>query len=238
MEASNLSNQKKGKIKKFIIYSVIIYLVLLVLVIVGVLTFRGKDSSDTEKGVKDQFTRLLNRGNLRYEFSGELVPTYAPTLGPADAKVTIVEFSDFECPFCKASFLTIRSLLNEFPDDVRLVYRHFPLRTIHPLAQDLAHASMCAHDQGKFWAFHDQLFIQQESVTRENLDRIAQQVGLDTRAFRRCQDSNRFKEAVDADFADAVSLGGRGTPTWVVNGGRLEGVLPIDIWRDIVRELL
>ena len=238
MEAPDLSNEKKGKTKRLIIYSVGIYLVLLVLVIVGVITFRGTGPSGTENGVKDQFTRLLNPGNLRHEFSGELIPSYSPTLGPADAKVTIVEFSDFECPFCKESFQTIRSLLNEFPDDVRLVYRHFPLRSIHPLAQDLAHASMCAHDQGKFWAFHDQLFIQQESVTRENLDRIAQQVGLDTRAFRRCQDSNRFKEAVDADFADAISLGGRGTPTWVVNGRRLEGVLPLDIWRSIVQESL
>jgi len=227
-----------GNTKKFIIYSVVIYGVLLALVIAGVITFQSEESSDGENGAKDQFSRLLNPNNLRYEFSGELIPAHAPTLGPADAKVTIVEFSDFECPFCKSSFQTIRSLINEFPNDVRLVYRHFPLRTIHPLAAELAHASMCAHDQGKFWAFHDQLFIQQGTVTRDRLDRIAQQVGLDARAFRRCQDSNRFKEVVDGDFADAVALGGRGTPTWVVNGRRLEGVLPIDIWRNIVKEAL
>lgn len=225
-----------GKTKKIILKSLAVYGGLL-LVFVLIVVYLAASSSPRE-GASDQFTRLIDTSSLKSTFSGEMVPDYAPRLGPDDAKVTIVEFSDFECPFCKASFQIIRSLLNEFPDDVQLVYRHFPLESIHPLAKDLAHASMCAHDQGKFWAFHDQLFIQQDSVTRGSIDRIAQQVGLDVRAFRLCQDTDRFVDAVESDFNDAVALGGRGTPTWLVNGQKLEGVLPLSIWREVVNNLL
>lgn len=172
------------------------------------------------------------------DFSGDLAPDYAPKEGPDTAKVKIVEFSDFQCPFCKASAPVLRQILAAYPEDVQLIYRHFPLDYIHANASDLAHASMCANEQDKFWPFHDKLFQLQDTLRLEDLDTIAQSVGIDTRKFRQCQDSRKYESIIQQDLSDGLSLGSRGTPTWFVNGERVEGVLPYAIWEQIIQELL
>lgn len=168
----------------------------------------------------------------------ELVPTYAPSLGPKDAAVTIVEFGDFQCPYCRAAVYPIRQVLNAYPKDVRLVFRHFPITSVHELAQELAEASLCAHDQGKFWPLHDQLYANQESLSKEKLDELARSVGLDMNRFENCLLAGQFRDEVNQDFAAAASLGARGTPTWIVNGQKLEGALPFETWQDIIDSLL
>jgi protein-disulfide isomerase len=171
-------------------------------------------------------------------FSGQVVPPTSPKWGPDDAKITIVEFADFQCPYCQASSYVIRQVVNEFGSDVRFVFRHFPIEYVHPLAPALALASMCANEQGKFWPIHDRFFQHQESIAdRNDIDLQAQAVGLNMRDYNNCMLAKRWEEAINKDLSDAIQLGGRGTPTWLVNGKKIEGHLTIDAWRQIIQSL-
>ncbi|MBI2050595.1 MAG: DsbA family protein [Parcubacteria group bacterium] len=160
-----------------------------------------------------------------------------PSLGPANAKVTIVEFGDFECPFCKQSFPIIRTLAQEFKDDVRLVYRDFPLETIHPKARFAAAAGYCAEEQGLFWALHDKLFQNQEDLSQAAIMGYANQIGADSAAFAACVSSQAAQDEVNKDIADGQAAGVLGTPTWFINGIRVAGVIPEDVFRQIIIEL-
>lgn len=216
-----------------------IYIVVIVILIVAaVLLSTEVPLADSQDGSVGDFTRLSSTDRTDLLSSGNLIPDTAPTLGNPDAKITIVEFSDFQCPFCKASFPVIRRIVENYPDEVRLVYRHFPLESIHPLAKDLAHASMCAQDQGKFWQFHDRIFQQQDLITKNNITEQAKAVGLDINLFEQCQSSGKWNEAVEQDFADIVSLGGRGTPSWIVNGELIQGHFNYNFWVRIIEALL
>ena len=143
-----------------------------------------------------------------------------PVLGDPDAGVSIVEFSDFQCPFCaRAATGALTDLKNsdEFKNgDVNLVYKHFPLNSIHPHAQKAGEASLCAHEQGQFWEYHDTLFENQHSLTTDSLKSYAAQLGLDTAAFDSCLDGNDFRSEVNKETAQATAAGGRGTPYFVV----------------------
>lgn len=203
-----------------------------------ILAFLASSDGGDSVSNTSEFSAYSSNDNSNTVSSGELIPSHAPVLGPQDAKITIVEFSDFECPFCQAAFPTIRQLLNKYPNDIRLVYRHFPLRTIHPEAREFAHASMCANEQDLFWPFHDRLFTQQGEITSESLLKTAREVGLNPNSFLACQSSGNWYDEIDQDIADAVALGGRGTPTWVINGELVQGLLPLEVWEQIVQELL
>ncbi|MEK6922525.1 MAG: DsbA family protein [Nanoarchaeota archaeon] len=154
-----------------------------------------------------------------------------PVLGDPDAPVTIVEFSDFQCPFCARAF---NDALAEFRNSdyfkdgqVNLVYKDFPLNSIHPQAQKAAEAAQCAHDQGKFWEYHDALFQNQGALDVNSLKGYADDVGLDTGKFNECLDSGKSKKEVDNDLAAATAAGGRGTPYFVVvnnKDGKAQGV--------------
>jgi len=168
-----------------------------------------------------------------------------PERGPRDAKVTIVEYSDFECPFCARVYTTLENdVLKDYGDKVRFVFKNFPLTSIHPWAGDAALASECAFQQGndRFWAMYNGLFSKQSDITRENLkDRaseIARDAGLDGAAFQECFDGKKAQDAVDADVHEASALGVNSTPTFFVNGRRLSGALaPADLKQAIDREL-
>lgn len=161
-----------------------------------------------------------------------------PSLGPKDAKVTIVEFGDFECPFCRQSYPIIRSLAQEFNQDIRVIYRDFPLETIHPAARLAAYAGYCANEQGLFWPFHDKLFQNQEDISRSAMIGYANQVGLDTRAFASCLDSQGAADEVNQDIAAGEAAGVLGTPTWFINGVRVAGVIPEDVFRTIIKNVI
>ncbi len=168
-----------------------------------------------------------------------------PERGPKDAKVTIVEYSDFQCPFCARVYATLENdVLKDYGDKVRFVFKNFPLTSIHPWAGDAALASECAFQQGndKFWAMYNGLFSKQSDITRENLkDRagdIARDAGLDVARFQECVDGKKAQDAVDADVHEAAALGVNSTPTFFVNGRRLSGALaPADLKQAIDREL-
>ena len=132
--------------------------------------------------------------------------------GAADGTITVIEYSDLECPFCARFHPTMEQLVEEYPNDVRWVYRHFPLR-IHPGAGPKAHAAECAGEQGRFWEFTDALFEAGANHPVGELDTIARQAGVnDITAWQTCVDEERYAEKVAADEQDAQAAGGRGTP--------------------------
>ncbi len=143
-----------------------------------------------------------------------------PVLGDENAKITIVEFSDFQCPFCARA---ASGSLSDFKKssyfengEVNLAYKHFPLESIHPNARPAAIASYCAHQQGKFWEFHDLLFANQGSLSSSNYAKWAEQLGLDMDKFNSCVSSSEANSYVSSDLSAATAAGGRGTPYFVV----------------------
>ncbi|MBI4458252.1 DsbA family protein [Candidatus Uhrbacteria bacterium] len=160
-----------------------------------------------------------------------------PSFGPADAKLTIVEFADFECPYSRASAPTVRSLMAKYGDRVRFIYRDFPLSTIHARAETAAVASECADAQGKFWAYHDRLYGS-TALGYGDLVRYAAEAGLDKAAFEKCLAENRYKDEVVADLTQGIDAGVRGTPTFFLNGQILEGDVPRDVFEQLIEKLL
>ncbi len=149
-----------------------------------------------------------------------------PSKGPADAKITIVEFSDFQCPYCQRSLATIEQVLAKYPSQVRVVYRHLPLDRIHAHARGAAEAAACADEQGQFWAYHDKLFQNNRALAKEDLLRYAGETGLDAQRFGACIEERRFKDKVESDLQAARAVGISGTPAFVVNGVLLSGAQP------------
>ncbi len=150
------------------------------------------------------------------------VYTAKPIKGNPDAMVRIVEFSDFQCPACGAAAPTVKKIMEEYGDRVSLEYKHFPLTSIHAFAFNAAEASECANDQGKFWEMHDILFEKQESLSIGSLKDYAEQIGLDTEKFNNCLDSNAKAKYVTADFNEGIGKGVDSTPSFFVNGKKIE----------------
>lgn len=159
-----------------------------------------------------------------------------PAIGPVDARITIVEFSDFQCPYCREAFPIIRELLSIYAGQIRYQYRDFPVSDAHPDAARAALAGECVaeQDETKFWAFHDQLFIRAEDLSRDALIGYAQQVGADVNAFTTCLDEERFAQEVVEDYRAGIEAGVPGTPTFFVNGYRVPGVVPLDVWKEVI----
>jgi protein-disulfide isomerase len=162
-----------------------------------------------------------------------LVVAGAPVKGPRQAAVTIVEFSDFQCPFCANAQAVVRRVLERYPGDVKLVYRHFPLER-HAQAKLAAEASECAARQGKFWEYHDQLFASAPDLTRTRLQSLAEMVGLEPQGFSTCLDSGASAARVAEDLDAGKKAGVVGTPTFFVNGRMLEGAQPFAAFEKIV----
>jgi protein-disulfide isomerase len=172
-----------------------------------------------------------NSAYTRYD-----IPTDGfPSLGPADAPITLVEFSDYQCPYCKRwNDEVYQPLLAAYPGQIRLVYRQFPLTSIHPDAMSAAVASMCAEDQGSFWQFHDKLFSDEYGLGRDAYTKYATDLGLDTSAFETCLDSGKFDDFLQKDMDFSMNLGIRSTPTFFINGLAVVGAQPIDVFKQVI----
>jgi protein-disulfide isomerase len=147
----------------------------------------------------------------------------SPMLGKPGAKVSVVEFSDFQCPFCRQFAGNIRQLGREYGDRVEVVYRQYPIPSIHPFAFKAAEASLCAHEQGKFWELHDLMFSDQEHITVRDLKEKAKRLGMNESKFNSCVESGKYTEQVQRDMAAGSKAGITGTPALFVNGVEVPG---------------
>lgn len=188
-----------------------------------------------------QYSARLSLGNIRERGGNaplaDVTTADDPSTGNANAPVTIVQFADFQCPFSQESFQTIRALSAAFPNDVRVQFRDFPLDSIHPRARPAAKAAHCAGEQDKYLQMHDKLYLNSDRLADSDLRFYAEQIGLDLARFDICQALPSTNEEIEADIADGVAAGVRGTPTFFINGARVEGDIPYTILTQIVDEL-
>lgn len=171
-----------------------------------------------------------------------------PALGEEDAPVVIIEFSDFQCPFCKRfAEQTFPQLKRDYIDTgkVRFVFRDFPILRIHPNAGLAALAAECADEQGRFWEMHDRLFARQAEwagiapeQARSLFEAYARELKLDDPAFSECLASERYAEEVVEDWQDGIEAGVRGTPAFFINGEKLEGAWPYEKFREVIERAL
>ncbi|ABK42969.1 DSBA oxidoreductase [Magnetococcus marinus MC-1] len=178
-------------------------------------------------------TNLPEPEEPRYTFNS----TMTPSLGAADAPVTIVEFSDFECPYCRRVQPALKQLKTKYGDKIQFVFRHYPL-SFHKLAPLASKAAMCGEDQQQFWAFHDALFEEGVDLSRAGLDKVAADLKLDMALFKNCLDSNKHEAKLDADLTEGQSLGVTGTPTFFINGRKSSGALPYSTLEKMVEQEL
>lgn len=160
-----------------------------------------------------------------------------PSWGPADAKVTIVEFSDFQCPFCQSFYSrTYQQLRADYGDKVRFVFRHYPIPSLHPDAERASLAAECAKEQGRFWEFHNVIFT--DNINRLSYDELIQHAGTaqvpNIDQFKQCLDSQKYKANVQEDIQAAESHFVSGTPTFFVNGNILVGAQPYERFKALI----
>ena len=174
---------------------------------------------------------LLEPARIEVEATG-------PSKGPEDAPITLVEFSDFECPFCVRVLPTLDQVQEAYGDQVRIVYRQFPLNAIHPNAQLSAEASLCAHAQGRFWEMHDAIFEARGKADSDGLKTMAADLGLDSEVFDGCLDSREFRDQVAADMEAGRQAGVTGTPALFINGRFLSGAQPFNVVSRVIDDEL
>ena len=154
--------------------------------------------------------------------------------GPANAPVEIIEFSDFQCPFCARVNPTLKQIEDTYGDKVTIVFRDFPLTSIHPMAQPAAEAAECVREKGgdaAFWKMHDKIFANQAALSQDNLRAWAKEIGPD---ITTCLSSGKFKAEVQKDTQDAQAAGGQGTPYFVINGKPLSGAQPFEAFKQVI----
>ncbi|HXH28900.1 MAG TPA: thioredoxin domain-containing protein [Candidatus Polarisedimenticolia bacterium] len=181
----------------------------------------GKSEAEVVRVLKaksDTFVeaKLPDDAGVVYNIDTEL----NPVRGPKNAPVTIVEFSDFQCPFCAGTQAALDQVLKAFPREVRLVYKQYPLN-IHQYARQAALASLAAHAQGKFWLLHDKMFQNFAAINEENIRKWAKEIGLDMTAFDKAMQTSQYEPIIQKDMADGAAAKVLGTPTLFVNGKRL-----------------
>ncbi len=157
----------------------------------------------------------------------------APSRGPEAAKITIVEFSDFQCPYCAIAAPKALAVASQYPTDVKVVFKQFPL-DFHSNAYAAAEASLAANAQGKFWALHDKMFANYRQLTRENIMRWAEESGLDMGAFKADLTSGKYRPQIDREVKEGASAGVMGTPTFFINGKRYNGPFELDVLKPIL----
>jgi len=157
--------------------------------------------------------------------------------GNPDASITIIEFSDFECPFCKKFHIILNQILDEYPHEVNWVYRHLP-SNFHPEARLAAEASECAAEQGKFWEFAEKLFENQVELGKSLYQESAADLKLNMEQFNSCLSSRKYEDKVEADYQDAIKMEIQEIPASLVNGELVLGAVPYETLKTIVEQAL
>lgn len=215
----------------------------------------GGKSLDEMKGDIEKALTMQKQNERRAQFLTELsakndvkvmldppranvaIPASAPSMGPADAPIVIVEWSDYQCPFCKRAHPTVEQVLAEYKDKVRFVYRDYPL-PFHKQAMPASLAAHCAEEQGKFWEYHRNLMEIQGDLSDTDLAKRATDLGLDATALGACVQSKKHEAEINAAYNDGAALGVTGTPAFFINGRMLVGAQPIEQFRDIINDEL
>jgi len=215
----------------------------------------GGKTLDDVKGDIEKTLKAQKANERRGQFLGELsaksdvkilldppratvsLPASAPALGPADAPITIVEWSDYQCPFCKRAHPVVEQILTEYKDKVRFIYLDYPL-PFHKQAMPASLAVHCAEDQGKFWEYHRNLFEIAGDLSDSDLSKRATDLGLDATAFTACVGSKKHEGLINANYKGGADLGVTGTPAFFINGRMLVGAQPIDQFRQIINDEL
>ncbi|PIR89044.1 MAG: hypothetical protein COU07_03050 [Candidatus Harrisonbacteria bacterium CG10_big_fil_rev_8_21_14_0_10_40_38] len=162
-------------------------------------------------------------------------------LGDKDAPVTMIVFGDFQCPYCKRLFDESEGRLRDeyvATGKLKVVYRDFPLRSIHPYAQPSAEAAECAKEQGKYWAYHDELFRRQDTLATIDYGSLAAELGLDKAKFNKCVAEGRYKDEIEKDYQDGIAAGVQGTPASFINGKFISGAQPYEAFKAAIEETL
>ena len=211
-------------------YAIMVVFAFAVGVLVGYMAWgRGGLPAQQASDVSAQVaaTQAANPSYTRYDVP---IDGY-PSLGPDDAEITLVEFSDFQCPYCKRwEDEVYKPLFAAYPGQIRLVYRNLPLTSIHPQAMSAAIASLCAKDQGAYWPYHEN----QSSLGAELYVQVAKDLGLDVTSFQACLDSGKFDDYIKQDMDFSLNLGVRSTPTFFINGLAVVGAQPIDVFKQVI----
>ncbi len=191
--------------------------------------------TNINKVFSDTFTKANqnNKAPVSVPDTASLIHAHNPQLGKEDASVTMIMFIDFECPFCQASFPVFKQIVDTFGDAVHIVFKHYPIESIHPHAYRAAEASMCAEEQDKFWEFHDQIFATKK-LDETSLYTHAIGVGINAATFDQCMKAGSHSSEIDTDLSDGIKIGIRGTPTYIVNGQVIEGSRTIEEWKQII----
>ncbi len=156
-----------------------------------------------------------------------------PVKGPASAPITIVEFSDFQCPYCSRAEGTVKQVLEKYPGKIRFVYRDFPLG-MHNQAAKASEAAQCANDQGKFWEFHDALYSDQSKLSVPDMQATAERLGMDGAKFKSCLETGKFTAEVNKDIKDATTAGVSSTPFFFINGIAVVGAQGVDTFSEVI----
>lgn len=158
-------------------------------------------------------------------------------LGSSRPKITIVEFGDFACPYCQKSFYKIREISRKYKDDVKFIYRDFPVITDY--SQDLAMGARCAGEQGLFWLMYDKFFLNQYDITTiDKIKTVAKQIGVNEKKFNDCINKNKYLVDIQEDFRDGQKLGVEATPVWFINGHKIEGNIPYEYFIKLIEDLI
>ncbi len=213
-------------------YSVLVVLAFGVGILVGyVLWGRGAAVTAAEQ----PSGQVVEAPTAQPQFVRYDIPTEGyPSLGPADAPITIVEFSDFQCPFCRRFHdETYQALLDAYPGQIRFVYRNLPLTSIHPDAMPSAIASLCANDQNAYWDYHEKLFSS-ESLDEATFIQYATDLNLNVDEFTACLSSGKHDDYIKQDMDFALKLGVQSTPTFFVNGLAIVGAQPLSSFQQLI----
>ncbi|MBI4599634.1 DsbA family protein [Candidatus Uhrbacteria bacterium] len=208
-----------------------------IVAVVGIFIFAGSDtftipplprSWTAEKGADTQ-------GSSSDFILAHAQSDIAAAVGPKDARVVVVEFLDFQCPFCKKAHPILFELLKEYENkSVRFEFRHFPLVSIHPFAVPSSLASLCANEQGKFLEFYDMAYSRQQEISLAGLATFAKDLRLNLASFNACMAEKRYEPFIKKDLDDALTLALEGTPTWFVNATRLVGVVSYESFKAVI----
>ncbi len=214
-------------------YAVLVVLALAAGVLIGYAAW-GRSSSSAVL-VPDQSGAGAVAATSAPQYVRYKIPTDGfPSLGPANAPITLVEFGDFQCPFCRQwEQQTYQPLLAAYPGKIRFVFRDFPLTSIHPNAMPAAEAAQCANEQGKFWPFHDKLFGS-ETLSTDVYDQYAQQLGLNMTQFDQCLSTHKYAQKIQDDSNFAQNMGINSTPTFFINGLAVVGAQPLDAFQSVI----